>query len=83
MTANLLSTAPPYVQWFAKNGDFRPDEEVVGFFTETVPDGPGRVKPGLWVVVTTQGLYYLDTDTELCVRARMVHPFIIPKENKS
>lgn len=72
----LLSTAPTYVEWFAQHGEFDDDETVVGFFAETKPDPADpnhRVVPDLWVVVTTKGLYYLDTDTDLCVRARALH----------
>lgn len=45
------------------------------YYTETVPDGPHRVKPGLWVVVTDRGLYTLDAEKELCVRAKVLHRF--------
>ena len=72
---NLLSDAPPYVHWFAEHGEFDADERVVGYYTETVPDGPHRVKPGLWVVVTDRGLYTLDAEKELCVRAKVLHRF--------
>lgn len=72
---NLLSDAPPYVHWFAEHGEFDADERVVGYYTETVPDGPNRVKPGLWVVVTDRGIYTLDAEKELCVRAKVLHRF--------
>lgn len=73
MSADLLTSPPEYVHWFAEHGDIG-DEEIVGFFAETVPDGPGRVRPDLWVVVTTRGLYYLDPESELVIRARALHP---------
>lgn len=75
----LLSTAPDFVEWFARNGDID-DETVVGFFAETVPDGPGRVRPDLWVLVTTGGLYYLDIRARLCVRARSLHTLDVPED---
>lgn len=80
-TPGLLSTPPEYLEWFAHHGDIE-GETVVGFFAETVPDGPGRVRPDLWVLVTTGGLYYLDPRRRQCVRARSLHPLDVLEDRE-
>lgn len=73
MSATLLSDIPDTVVVSARLIAAAANETLVGYRAITADDGPGRVKPVRWLIITNSGVYEVEPDGT-CVRAAMLHP---------
>lgn len=74
MPKNLLADIPANVVETAHLIAEGEGETLVGYRAITGPDGPGRVKPIRWMVVTNKGYYEVDLNGD-CQRAAVLHNF--------
>ena len=70
----LLSDIPADVVASARLMARNDDETLVGYRAITEPDGPHRVKPVRWMVITDRGYYEVDPDGTF-QRAAVLHHF--------
>lgn len=73
MSKTLLTDIPDHVVVSARLIASSAGETLVGYRAITEPDGPGRVKPARWMIVTNAGVYEVDPDGT-CQRASSLHP---------